>query len=291
MALKAMGVKVIDFTGGEPLLHRDIASFFALAHSMGFITTLTTNGLLYPKRANALAGKVDMLHFSLDAATASAHDKSRGVPCFDKVMESIEIALALGEQPDILFTFSDENAHEAQAIYQTICKPKNLMLILNPMFTYGPLKNPMVSSKTLAVMEKLAKNKGVYMNEGFAELIRQGGNDKNKPVCKAGHTTVVISPKDCLILPCYHAGLNEFLINGNLQELWNSQIVLSERKKAGYLQICQGCTVNCYMQPSMATYLNHFFWLALPSTIKYNYQKGTWRRLLAKPYKLNQPTP
>ena len=68
-ALRRLGVKIIDFTGGEPLLHRDLPFFLQTAQEMGFITTITTNTLLYPKRAHDLRGKVDMLHFSLDAAT------------------------------------------------------------------------------------------------------------------------------------------------------------------------------------------------------------------------------
>ena len=66
-SLKKLGVRVIDFTGGEPLLHRELPEFLALAKEMGFITTVTTNGMLYPKYAEKLKGKIDMLHFSLDS--------------------------------------------------------------------------------------------------------------------------------------------------------------------------------------------------------------------------------
>ena len=41
--LKRLGVKVIDFTGGEPLLHRQLPEILDLAKSLGFITTVTTN--------------------------------------------------------------------------------------------------------------------------------------------------------------------------------------------------------------------------------------------------------
>ncbi|TAE04414.1 MAG: radical SAM protein, partial [Bacteroidetes bacterium] len=68
--LKRLGVKVIDFTGGEPLLHRQMPEILQIAKDMGFITTLTTNALLYPKLAERLRGLVDMLHFSLDSAFA-----------------------------------------------------------------------------------------------------------------------------------------------------------------------------------------------------------------------------
>ena len=36
--LAKLGVKVVDFTGGEPLLHRQIAELLEIAKSFGFIT-------------------------------------------------------------------------------------------------------------------------------------------------------------------------------------------------------------------------------------------------------------
>ena len=41
--LKRLGVNVIDFTGGEPLLHRDLPELLKMAKDLGFITTVTTN--------------------------------------------------------------------------------------------------------------------------------------------------------------------------------------------------------------------------------------------------------
>ncbi len=280
LALKELGVKVIDFTGGEPLLHTGLPGFLEAAKARGFITTVTTNGLLYPKRASALQGLVDMLHFSLDAASAERHDKGRGIACFQKVIDSLDLALTLGERPDVLFTFSDENAEEAEVVYQEICRPRGLMLLLNPMFGYNDVGGEAVSVATMMRMERLAAKPLVYLNKGFTELRRNGGNQINNPTCRAGETTVVISPNNELVLPCYHAGLQTYAIEGNLAQLWASATVREERAKAGRLEVCQGCTINCYMQPSMATKVDAYFWKALPSTLKYNWVKGTWKALL-----------
>ena len=96
-ALRTLGVRFIDFTGGEPLLYPQIDDVVSEAKALGFRTSITTNGLLYAKHAAALAGKVDLLHFSLDSADRTEHDALRGVPCFDAVMEGIDIAKKLGE--------------------------------------------------------------------------------------------------------------------------------------------------------------------------------------------------
>ena len=63
---REIGVRFVDFTGGEPLLYEDLPRALEYARELGFWTSITTNGLGYPKRAESLKGRVDLLHFSLD---------------------------------------------------------------------------------------------------------------------------------------------------------------------------------------------------------------------------------
>ena len=276
--LKRLGVKVIDFTGGEPLLHRDLPQLLDLAKSFGFITTVTSNALLYPKMAEKLKGKIDMLHFSLDSPDESKHNESRGVKLFDKFEESLEIAKSLGERPDILFTVFSHNIDEIETVYQKYCLPNNFMLILNPVFEYNEV-GAELSPSDLEKLEKWGKKKLVYLNGGFIELRKDGGNHISDPICKAGSTTIVISPENQLILPCYHLGIESLPINNNLYALWNSKAVQKTIEKEGRLPECEACTINCYMQPSFATSLNKYWFKALPSTLRYNWEKGTWKNL------------
>ena len=123
------------------------------------------------------------------------------------------------------------------------------------------------------------KKPGVYLNEAFISLRQDGGNHIEKPICKASSTTIVISPENKLILPCYHLGLEEFNIDNNLFELYQSDKIKKLVKLEGKYDKCEGCAINCYMQPSFAVQLNKYFFKALPSTLKYNFMKGTWKEL------------
>ncbi|NJL13480.1 MAG: radical SAM protein [Microscillaceae bacterium] len=278
--LRRLGVKVVDFTGGEPLLHRQLPELLTLAKEKGFITTLTTNGLLYPKLAQKLRGKVDMLHFSLDSAHPETHNQSRGVACFEKVMESLDIAQSLGERPDILLTVFEENREEIAEVYHRISRPRRLVLILNPVFDYNAVKTGAgLSEKTLQMLSTWGRRPGVYLNEGFIALRRDGGNHTQAPICRAGSSTIVIAPDDKLVLPCYHLGLEEIPIEGQLYTLYHSARVQRLIALEGRLPACEGCAINCYMQPSFAVETSKYFWKALPSTLKYNWMKGTWRQL------------
>lgn len=276
--LKKMGVKVIDFTGGEPLLHREIDVFLQKTKEAGLITTLTTNTLLYPKWAEKLQGKVDMLHFSLDSPIREEHDTSRNVKCFDFLQESIKIAQKLGERPDILFTVFEHNIHQIQQVWEDYCQKLGLVLILNPVFDYGDVGSTL-SAEALKTLSDWGKKKNVYLNDAFVSLRLDGGNHIKNPICKAASTTIVISPENKLVLPCYHLGLESFDINGSLQTLYNSEKVQKIVQQEGKLPECEGCVINCYMQPSFAVEINKYWWQALPSTIKYNYLKGTWKNI------------
>lgn len=270
--LKKMGVRVIDFTGGEPLLHRQLPLFLRQAKELGFITTLTTNTLLYPKYAGQLQGLVDMLHFSVDSADEEAHNASRGVKCFDKVLESIRVAKALGERPDILLTVHSGNMDQVQKVYEQISRPNGLMLILNPVFGYNEVGSELDSSE-LDELEKWCGRSQVYLNRAFLSLRRAGGNQRSKPVCKAASSTIVISPMNELVLPCYHLGLEHIPINQNLHELWFSPQVQQLLPLEGRHEKCQGCTVNCYLMPSFHVELNKYLWQSLPSTFRYAWEK------------------
>jgi len=267
-ALRRLGVQVVDFTGGEPLLFRQLPEALALAKEHGFITTVTTNTLLYPKYARSIAGLVDMLHFSLDAASPELHNAIRGVPCFSFVIRSIEIALELGERPDILFTVTDQNIGEIEKVYYEITLPRKLILILNPVFSYNGIQGSL-SSSHFPYLRRIAKRPYVYLNEAFLQLRERGGNRIQNPICRAASTTIVISPMNELILPCYHLGIKKIPIRQPLDALWRSPQVQALVKHEGRYPECEGCTINCYMQPTFATHISRYFFYALPSTLKY----------------------
>lgn len=279
--LRKLGVKVIDFTGGEPLLHRDLDVLLNEAKKAGMITTVTTNCLLYPKYADRLKGKIDMLHFSLDSPDEEEHNISRGVKCFDKVMESIAIAKANGERPDVLFTVFEQNVDKIERVWKEISQPNDLVLILNPVFDYNKVETGgSLSEQSRKQLLWWGKQKNVYLNEAFISLRQNGGNHVDNPVCKAASTTLVISPENKLVLPCYHLGTKDFAIDNNLYDLYQSAEVQEIVALEGKLKECEGCVINCYMQPSFAVEINKYFWKALPSTLKYNYIKSTWKQLI-----------
>ncbi len=269
--LASLGVRFIDLTGGEPLLHKEVHVFAEFAKSLGLQTSITTNTLLYPKFAEKLAGKINLLHFSLDSPDEEEHNRIRKVDCYNQIFKSIDVAKSLGEYPDILFTVTNDTYKKLPRMHEIAAK-NNLVLLVNPVFSY--FGNPGLTDEAVEYVDEYCNGKSdIYLNKGFMKLRLDGGNDINKPKCKAVSRVVVISPYNEIILPCYHFENERIKIDRPIKEIRKSEKIKYFKKMEGRFDFCSGCTVNCYFEPSFAFPTNLYSVASLTSKFKYSYQK------------------
>ncbi|MDR0303660.1 MAG: radical SAM protein [Chitinispirillales bacterium] len=273
-AARKIGAKFVDFTGGEPLLNPNLSEFLEIAKKLKFITSVTTNTLLFEKYAEKLSGKIDLLHFSIDG-TKEIHDKIRGVKSFDRVVDSISAALKNKLYPDLLFTYTDKNIDCVKEIYE-IAKKNKLILILDPVFSTNG--ENLISDDTHKKAQKFAKLGGVYLNAAHLILRKKGGNNVKNPVCKAIDGVIVILPDNTLALPCYHKFRVKLNIDKNLPEILKSKDIAEFKKLQGRLKICENCHINCYMDPSYQYCKNSLFFASIFSKLKY----CVWKYLIYK---------
>lgn len=88
--LRENGIKNLHFTGGEPLLCKDLPELVRYANNMGFTVGLTTNGLLLTGDVmdRLVEAGLRSIVISIDALDSS-YDKIRGVQnAFSRVKES-----------------------------------------------------------------------------------------------------------------------------------------------------------------------------------------------------------
>lgn len=88
------GCQRISFSGGEPLLQKDIGEIVDYANSLGMNTALNSNGILVPKYLEVLK-KVGTLAISLDGRPEH-HDIFRGKGTADKAIEGVIKAVEAG---------------------------------------------------------------------------------------------------------------------------------------------------------------------------------------------------
>lgn len=117
--LSRWGVAVLAFSGGEPLIRKDILELAKHASSSGIYVAVATNGVLLSKAmCKSLRGAgVEYLQISLDGATAGTHDQFRGVPgMFNRTIEGIRNAVEEGFFVNIATTATKSNLREIPEI-------------------------------------------------------------------------------------------------------------------------------------------------------------------------------
>lgn len=244
-ALKKLGIKLIDFTGGEPLLYPNLVSALKLAKKYGFYTTVTTNGLLYPKYAAELKGLVDMQFISIQSINADVHNKITGAKSFEYVIASIDAAKKIKQKISLLHTVTNESIKNIWELVR-FAQQNKCMLRCNPCFTY--FGNDPLEQNLIPELKKIFKEPYVAIDLGLLKFIDDGGNKISDPLCNAINSTVVISPDNYLILPCFHHSVKRIKINNNLLELHNSPEVITMAKQVGKFSFCENCKINCYMR-------------------------------------------
>jgi len=118
--LQGFRVPVLILSGGEPLLRPDIFDIAARAKTMGFYTSLSTNGTLIDA---AMAQRIDEINFdyvgiSLDGLRTT-HDKFRRLDgAFDKSLAAVRHLEARGIKVGLRYTMTALNAHDFPALLE-----------------------------------------------------------------------------------------------------------------------------------------------------------------------------
>lgn len=261
-ALKKLGVKIIDFTGGEPLLYPHLVAALHLARKYGFYTTITTNCSLYPQYATRLKGLVNMLFFSLQSTEEAVHNAITQANLFQKVIESIKITKQIKQKVSLLYTVTDANIKDLAKMVE-FAKKNKCVLRINPCFSY--FGNTELTKDLVAEIKKQSEKPYVVVNLALLKFIEDGGNQINNPTCQAVKSIVVISPDNYLILPCFHHQLKKVKIENNLYELHNKTEIKDMEKQVGKFAFCQDCKITCYMRASL---LKRYPYLTIKSWLR-----------------------
>jgi AdoMet-dependent heme synthase len=107
---ESLGVKEIYFTGGEPLLHRDILELLACSLAVAPTTVLTNGALITENVADTLASLARAspysleMRISMDDIEAEKNDRIRGKGAFTKALRAIQLLYARGLLPILTAT-------------------------------------------------------------------------------------------------------------------------------------------------------------------------------------------
>ena len=120
--LAAYGAPVMLFSGGEPLVRKDLTELASHATSRGMRAVISTNGtLITPQKARELKQVgLSYVGISLDGME-EVHDRFRGVSgSFRKALEGIANCQAEGLKVGLRFTINRRNAGEIPGIFRLL---------------------------------------------------------------------------------------------------------------------------------------------------------------------------
>ncbi|WP_296303311.1 12,18-didecarboxysiroheme deacetylase [uncultured Desulfovibrio sp.] len=120
--LAAYGAPVMLFSGGEPLVRKDLVELASHATSKGMRAVISTNGTLISKEKARELKSVGLSYvgISLDGLEA-VHDHFRGVPgSFKKALEGIANCQAEGLKVGLRFTINKRNVAEIPGIFRLL---------------------------------------------------------------------------------------------------------------------------------------------------------------------------
>ena len=122
--LATFGSPVILFSGGEPLMHRDLPELARYAVDQGMRAVISTNGTLITRQKAAVFKEIGLSYVgvSLDGMKVT-HDYFRGVEgAFDTAMKGIRTCRDLGIKVGVRFTINRHNVADVPAIFDLLEK-------------------------------------------------------------------------------------------------------------------------------------------------------------------------
>jgi MoaA/NifB/PqqE/SkfB family radical SAM enzyme len=260
--LKKLGVVVMNFTGGEPLLRNDIAEILRFSKRQGFFNILTTDGTEYLSKAESVTPFIDHLVFSLDSPQASEHNRIRGADTYNAVIDGIKLSKKLGKLPIINFTVTRDTILEMPEMVD-LAEKLGVLLWVNPVYNWGGLEG--FESRSLGYITRYFGRKNVAFDLASLELIKNGGNNPRRPICRAASAAVTVLPDNTLVLPCFYYQKASFKIDGNLYETFKRREVRLSSPFSGRGEPCKGCMAWSYLNPSFLYGVDKNLFLALRS--------------------------
>lgn len=258
--LKEFKVATLVFTGGNPLLHRDMGAILKYARDKFPVVSIYDNGSLAWKRIEELK-QADMVCISLHTLKPELQDFLTGIPgSFRAVLRSVKALrkarvnvavdvtisqLNLEELPHIINFFGSQGIAVIPSLYVEF-SPQNSLIKIGYSEEKAHLKNKKHFIRSLETLKQLKHLYPVHLNDESLEAIKRFFSKSQRDwKCKALSSFFVIDPmgrvSGCHLMPPVT----------NLEKLstfWRSKIAKKFRAR---FSTCEGCLFLCYLVYSL----------------------------------------
>ncbi|MBI2851511.1 MAG: radical SAM protein [Chloroflexi bacterium] len=245
----------LHFTGGEPVVRREIFDILAHARALGFSLSLMSNGtLITGDIAHRIKESgVSDVQVSLEGLQ-EVHDRVRGQGSFEHAVRGIRNLVSEGIDTNINFTLSRINAGEIEGLTLLAEEIGAGAVTFSRLVACGrgeELAGEMLTPTELSNLYKEARKLGadhkveVFSSDPLFILSELGEEvpQTDFPIggCAAGMYGVTIT-SDGSVMPCRRMDLSIGNIRQkSLRELWQSPVLWSLRNRSEYHDGCESC--------------------------------------------------
>lgn len=266
--IRALGVEYVDFTGGEPALHRHLAVAVRHARQIGLRVEVTTNAIRFGRYADDIVPYVDTLNISVDTLSAERYHAIRGVDTLNRTVALVE--WLRGQQAANIKLIAVITSQTLAGMGDVIgfAQANQVPVYLSPMFEYfagqseyrerkpggsaarpltRPVGLPADRRRLLAAVRAHTHTPYTIVNLDFLRLIET--LDPSTPTaCGAGTRILTIGPDGRLMLPCYHEW-NASLgwDRPYLDLVQDPEFIRVRDTEVGQLPGCRSCAVFPYL--------------------------------------------
>jgi MoaA/NifB/PqqE/SkfB family radical SAM enzyme len=243
-----LGISIVSFTGGEPLLRGDLEEIALYAKGKDMLCSLSTNGVLItPGRAKRLSC-FNRIVVSLDGLKET-HERIRGRGTFDKAMRGIQYLKEYStSKVGIYFVINRLNHQDVRdVVYFTrdLCD----FIVFQPLQYIDLFLNEDEAKKTQNILLRLKKENRYFIHnsEDYLHLFSQYLRGINSFECDAFDLYNALAPNgDLMGCSCY-----PYVVGNVVKEEARSIYRRIEKAKKELRNKCGGCSIGCHVQPSL----------------------------------------
>jgi len=232
------GIRSVKFTGGEPLLRKDIIDIVrSVPPTME--SSLTTNGIFLAKYAHDLkAAGMKRVNVSIDSINRETYKKITGSDLLDDVLEGMQAALDAGLTPIKInmVVLEGINDHEIDDFLGYIRGNRNLVLQLIELMDFNAcehhskldgLEDSLATRSRQIITRRMHHRKKYCLDGAEVEVVRPRHNSEFCAFCNRLRVTSDGKLKPCLLRTDNHVDIRGKR-GAELEELFRKAVSLRE---------------------------------------------------------------
>lgn len=185
--LAQFGAPVMLFSGGEPLVRRDLPELAKYATSKGMRAVISTNGTLIDRNMAKVLKKVGLSYVgvSLDGGE-DVHDAFRGVKgSYRKALEGLDYCREEGIKVGLRFTINKRNAVEVPKIFE-LMKERDIPRVCFYHLVYSGrgselIKEDLTHAETRAMIDLIMDKTRELYDQGYEKEVLTVDNHADGP--------------------------------------------------------------------------------------------------------------